>query len=631
MSIVLIIMLLLPLLGAITNGLVIRSTCPKKSGTIATLAAGASFLMALILWIHYLRTETPVEISFDWFAAGGLNLTWGFSFDALTAVMALVVTGIGSLIHLYSIGYMGEDKTPSRYFAYLNLFLFAMLMLISADNLPVLFLGWEGVGFCSYVLIGYWYEDIKKADAGMKAFIINRIGDAGFLIGIFICYGLFGSLHFQTMADVTTNSISLDARQLELAALFLFIGAMGKSAQIPLHTWLPDAMAGPTPVSALIHAATMVTAGVYLVARMVFLYEIAGEVSTLIAIIGCLTALFAASIATAQRDIKKVLAYSTVSQLGFMFLALGVGAYSAAIFHLMTHAFFKGLLFLGAGSIIHALNGEQDICNMGGLRNKLPWTFLTFTVAVVAISGLPPLSGFFSKDTIVFAALAGPNGNSWFWALASFSSLLTAFYMSRLYFLVFFGDYRGKAHPHESPSVMVLPLVVLAVGSIFAGFLGVPHGLHIMPNYLDSFLLPILPQWSETHTFLTEFQGMGIAIVIAILGILIAYLFYVPTPARSEKMARKMALIDTVLKNKYWIDELYELIFISPFRLLSKMLARFFEPYIIDAAVLLPTRIARVGATILSFIQAGSAQFYLWIMLLGGLVVFWISTRGLGI
>ncbi|MFM8313851.1 MAG: NADH-quinone oxidoreductase subunit L, partial [Deltaproteobacteria bacterium] len=463
-------MILLPLLGSFLNGVVIRPAFPKRAGVIATFFAVCSFACALFLFFHLNHDITAVHWATEWFNSGEFKQFWGFKFDALTAVMALVVTGIGSLIHLYSIGYMSEERGPSRYFAYLNLFLFNMLVLITSDNLLGLFVGWEGVGLCSYLLIGYWYEDLDKAKAGMKAFLVNRIGDAGFLIGIFYCYQIFHTLRFDEIAQLLATSSQFDLHLLNIASFFLFVGATGKSAQIPLYVWLPDAMAGPTPVSALIHAATMVTAGVYLICRMNFLYMLTADTNAMIAWVGVATALFAALIATAQRDIKKVLAYSTVSQLGLMFLAVGSRAYFAAVFHLMTHAFFKALLFLGAGSVIHGLHGEQNICHMGGLRKKMPGTFLTCLIATAAICGIPPLSGFFSKDTILFSTLASGNTQSLtLWLLGLAASTLTAFYMARMFILVFLGEYRGEAHPHESPWVMMFPLVLLAIGSALSG------------------------------------------------------------------------------------------------------------------------------------------------------------------
>ncbi len=628
MQTALLLMLLSPLAGAVLNGLVLRTPFAKRAGVLATIAAGISFVMALVLWGHLVETKTPIEMSFPWFSAGDVAVAWGFRFDSLTSVMALFVTGIGTIIHAYSIGYMSEERTPYRYFAYLNLFLFAMITLITGANLPVLFVGWEGVGLCSYLLIGYWYQDTEKANAGMKAFLMNRIGDAGFLIGIFLCIEQFRTVNFAEIATLLkSGSTQFDVTRLNLAAFFLFVGAMGKSAQIPLYTWLPDAMAGPTPVSALIHAATMVTAGIYLVVRMNPLFSMAADASFFVAGIGAATALLAAFIATSQNDIKKVLAYSTVSQLGLIFMALGCGAYVAGIFHVVTHAFFKALLFLGAGSVIHGLHGEQDIRHMGGLRKEMPLTFWTFTVAWIAICGIPPLSGFFSKDMMLFSVLAGPKGVV-FWALGSLVSILTAFYMTRLYVLTFFGTYRGHAHAHESPLVMTIPLMILAVGSAFAGLLEVPHSFHVMPEILSHYLDGVLPRPVHSELFLSELAAMAVATVSAVLAIGIAVFVY-GSAGIAEKLGKVLQPVRYVFENKFFVDELYHGLFVKPFEWVSGFLSGFFDGRVIDATLLLPSRLARAGGTVLSLVQWGSTQFYMLVMLLGGLVVLWISLKGL--
>ncbi len=628
MQVVLFGLILIPLLGAILNGLVLRSKHTRVAGGIATACSAACFLLALSLSLNYFETGTPLSAALPWMSAGPFVLNWGLRFDALTLVMTLVITGIGTLIHLFSIGYMDEEKSPYRYFAYLNLFLSAMLLLVLGDSLPVLFVGWEGVGLCSYLLIGYWYEDIDKANAGMKAFVMNRIGDAAFLLGVFICYQQFKSVTFTEMAHLTATSNSLSVWWLEMAALCLFVGATGKSAQIPLFTWLPDAMAGPTPVSALIHAATMVTAGIYLVARTAFLFQVSPDVSQWMAYTGAFTALFAATIALVQKDIKKILAYSTVSQLGLMFVALGVGAYSAALFHVMTHAFFKALLFLAAGAIIHGLHGEQDIFKMGGLRKHFPLTFLFSSIAVAAICGLPPFSGFFSKDAILFAALASPTGDVLLWGVASLASLLTAFYMTRFYLLIFFGDYRGEAHPHEGSALLWIPLAVLAVGSAFAGLVGMPHGLHMLPDYFGQLLSPVLPAWQETHAFLGEIGAMSVAVAVAALGIGTAFVIYRKGTGTGEKLARAFSPLYKLLLGKWYIDELYELTIVLPFKALCRFSSRIIDRAI-DVTVLFPARLARVGGTALSLVQVGAVQVHLWIMVLGGLVLLWWALRGL--
>lgn len=626
MGSLLLIMILTPLLGSFFNGLVLRSKSPTVSGAVATLCAGISFACAVSLFFSLSQTG-PIHIAFDWFSSGDLNVKWGFTFDQLTAVMALVVTGIGTLIHLYSVGYMSHEPTPSRYFAYLNLFLFNMLALISADSLIGLFVGWEGVGLCSYLLIGYWFQDTEKAFAGMKAFLVNRIGDACFLIGVFLLFWTLGTLEFTALADKIAKTSELSLTTLSLAAFFLFLGATGKSAQIPLYVWLPDAMAGPTPVSALIHAATMVTAGIYLLARMQFLFSLTADVNLFIATIGISTSLLAAFIATSQRDIKKVLAYSTVSQLGLMFLALGSKNYFAAIFHVMTHAFFKACLFLGAGSVIHALDGEQDITQMGGLKKKLPVTFWTFAISTAAICGIPPLAGFFSKDTVLFSALGIEHFGVQFWGLGLLASSLTAFYMTRLFVLVFLGEYRGKAHPHESPWMMALPLVVLAVGSAFTGLLGVPHGLHILPTYLANYLEPVLPLVHEAEGPISEIAAMGAATLLAFASCALAFVVFTNLK-RAESFGQALKPFKTIFENKFWVDELYQLLFIKPFETVSGFLSRFFDVKIIDGAVHVPGKIVRGGAILLSLFQVGSIQFYLLVMVIGGLCVFWMTLRG---
>lgn len=623
----LLVMVLTPLLGSIINGLVLRSKNPKLSGAIATGAAGISLVCAVSLFFSLVQSHTAIKISFDWFSAGDLTVKWGFAFDELTAVMALVVTGIGTLIHLYSIGYMSHEPTPSRYFAYLNLFLFNMLTLITSDSLLGLFVGWEGVGLCSYLLIGYWFEDMDKAYAGMKAFLVNRVGDAFFLIGMFILYWSVGTLEFSAIAQKIAQTSNLTLPTLSLVAFFLFMGATGKSAQIPLYVWLPDAMAGPTPVSALIHAATMVTAGIYLLCRMQFLFSLAHDVNLFIAVIGISTSLLAALIATAQKDIKKVLAYSTVSQLGLMFLALGAKNYFAAIFHVMTHAFFKALLFLGAGSVIHALDGEQDITKMGGLKKKVPVTYWTFLIATLAICGVPPLSGFFSKDTVLFSALGIEHFGMTFWGLGLLASSLTAFYMTRLFVMVFLGEYRGTAHPHESPLVMTVPLMVLAVGSALVGFLGVPHGLHIVPTFMANFLEPVLPLAHEAEGAVSEMGAMATATLLAVASMSVAFIVY-SNLKRAENLASGLKPMRIVFENKFWIDELYGIVFLKPFQMISGFFARFFDGTVIDGLVHVPGKVARGGAILLSLIQVGSVQFYLLVMVLGSLCILWMTLRG---
>lgn len=616
------VLLFAPLVGAILNGLILRPSSAKRAGVIASLAAFVSFCMVVVQ--AFVAVDRP--FAWDWFQVGDFQVKWSFSTDVLTWMMSAVVTGIGTLIHVYSIGYMSHEKNPYRYFAYLNFFLFNMLVLITSTSLLGMFVGWEGVGLCSYLLIGYWFQDLDKAKAGMKAFLVNRIGDAGFLIGIFLCYQLFHTIDFAEITKLLDTK-TYDLGLINIAAFCLFIGAMGKSAQIPLYVWLPDAMAGPTPVSALIHAATMVTAGIYMICRMNGLFLVAENTNLIIASVGLATALLSALIATSQRDIKKVLAYSTVSQLGLMFLALGCKAYLAAIFHVMTHAFFKALLFLGSGSVIHALEGEQDIFKMGGLKKKLPSTFLTFTIGTVAIAGIPPLAGFFSKDMILYSALASDSYGFVFWGGGLLVSFLTAFYMTRVWALTFLGDYRGDKHPHESPAVMLIPLYVLAFGSLFAGFLGMPEGLHLLPNYLAEFMVPVFGHLQEEHAPIGEMAAMGIATVSAFIACSLGYYFY-SNLKRAEAFSKVLLPFKTVFENKFWVDELYDLVLIRPFNAICYVLAFFFDPKIIDGLVLLPGKINQGLGAVVSFLQTGVVQTYLLFFVMGVLVVFLILLKG---
>lgn len=609
-------LLLAPLFGSFLNGLVLRTQSVKLAGQIATLATLTSFLAAVFLFVGGAGIH-PVEISWPWISIPGFEAHWSFRFDALTAVMALVVTGVGTLIHLYSIGYMAHEKGGYRYFSYLNLFVFLMLILITAGNLLVLFVGWEGVGLCSYLLIGYWFEDPAKAKAGMKAFVVNRIGDAGFLLGLFLCYQLFGTLEFQKIISQIDSLSSFNLHLMNLAAFFLFVGATGKSAQIPLYVWLPDAMAGPTPVSALIHAATMVTSGIYLIARLEPLFVVTSDANQVIAWVGLGTSLIAALIATSQKDIKKVLAYSTVSQLGLMVLALGCQAYVAALFHLVTHAFFKALLFLGSGSVIHALEGEQDISYMGGLRKKLPITSTTFLIGTIAIAGIPPLAGFFSKDSILHAALVA---DLKLWIGGALVATLTAFYMFRLYALTFLGQYRGKAHPHESPWVMALPLVLLSIPSIFVGFLGVPHEFHWIPNFFENYLKPVIPPYAFEGTLALDSHlamaiTTGLALISSALGLIIF------AKAKSAEGV-------FVFTNRFWVDELYGFLFVKPFDLVSGFFASVFDPKIVDKTMLLVSQAGSVVGGVIVRFQKGNIQAYVALMMLGLLGMLLVFLKG---
>lgn len=562
------ILLLAPLLGFFINGFRWRSHNANLAGIIATSMLGICFITAITLVSRLIGMKPEdrhiaVEF-FRWINVGGLSVPAAFVVDQISAIMILVITGVGTLIHLFSIGYMSHDERPAKYFAYLNFFIFNMLMLVLGANLLVMFVGWEGVGLASYLLIGFWFTDKEKAAAGMKAFITNRIGDAGFLLGMFILFTTFGTLTFSDYAELLpTVAEHMWTGPVTLACLALFLGATGKSAQIPLYVWLPDAMAGPTPVSALIHAATMVTAGVYMIVRMSGLFILAPNAMMVIAIIGGATALLAATIGLTQWDIKKVLAYSTVSQLGYMFLACGVGAFMPALFHLMTHAFFKALMFLGSGSVIHAMDGEQDIRKMGGLKKYLPITHFTFLIGWLAIIGMPPFAGFFSKDEILWYTWASPYGSKALWIVGLLGAVCTAFYMTRLMALTFWGASRvpKEVHPHESPLSMTIPLMVLAVLSAIGGWIGIPHVIgsvfgHI-PNVLEHWLEPIVTHVEVHGSAVVEWSLMGISVAAAGLSAVLAYDFYVRRTQKTGEIVQKIKPVYDVVYNKYYVDEFY--------------------------------------------------------------------------
>jgi NADH-quinone oxidoreductase subunit L len=558
---------------------------------------------------------------FDFIKAGGLDIKASFLVDQLSALFLLVITGIGSLIHIYSTAYMHEEATPhyARYFAYLNLFVFSMLLLVLGSNFVVMFVGWEGVGLCSYLLIGYWFGNASYNNAAKKAFVMNRIGDLGFLLAIFWMLSQFGSIAY---ADVFAKASTAPVAVLTGITILLFIGAMGKSAQIPLYTWLPDAMAGPTPVSALIHAATMVTAGIYMIARSNVLFSLAPISQNLIAIIGISTALLAATIALKQNDIKKVLAYSTVSQLGLMFLALGVGAYTAGVFHVMTHAFFKALLFLGAGSVIHAMHHEQDIMKMGGLRKRLPITHITFLIGCLAIAGIPPFAGFFSKDEILLAALGK---SPILYALGIMTSVMTAFYMFRLYFLTFSGNFRGthdqEHHLHESPLAMTLPLMVLALLSVVGGWVGIPALFAEDAHLLSSFLSPVLiSQAAEGHhlSHSLEWTLMGILLTF----ILIAIVFTSRLFGKQFKGENTTEGLPGFLANKWYVDELYEAIVVKPINWISSFLSRVVDNKLIDGVVNGVGKGVQFSARQLRLLQSGQVGSYILIMMIAIILFF---------
>jgi len=605
-----------PLIGFLITGLASKQLKRNQAGIIASAMIFFSFIVSATLFFVLRNSgqDSATVTLFNWIAVGNMNIPFAFLIDHLSLIMMLVVTGVGSLIHIYSIGYMHDDERVSSFFAQMNLFTFSMLLLVMGANYLVLFIGWEGVGLCSYLLIGFWFKNPAFNYAARKAFIMNRIGDLGFILGIILLFFTFKSVTFsEVFAQAATLQIGTPV--ITLITLLLLVGAVGKSAQIPLYTWLPDAMAGPTPVSALIHAATMVTAGIYMIARSSILYNLAPITLNIIIVIGLTTAIMAAVIGLKQNDIKKVLAYSTVSQLGYMFLALGLGAYSTAIFHLTTHAFFKALLFLGAGSIIHAMGGEQDIRKMGGLRKKMPITYFTFLAATLAISGIPPFSGFFSKDMILSKAF---EHNIILYVLALGTALITCFYMFRLFYLVFFGEQRlAGAHPHESPRVMTVPLLILAILAGFGGFLNIPSlfgGNLSFSNFLQS---SVFSKVSEEISPSTEI-GL-ILLSLALLGLVIgfAYRTFVRKALVPAGDDEPMSLWSRLVYNKFYIDETYNLVFEKPFGNLSNFLFKKVETNVLNPIVDgIGDSTSKMG-TLTRKLQRGNMSFYLFAMVAG--------------
>jgi NADH-quinone oxidoreductase subunit L len=640
---------LLPLLGFLFNGIgwiVLREKLPRTVvNWVACLTVAGSFLFSVQGFLDL--TALPVgsylhQQVFDWIVVADLSAPFGLVMDRLSAVMCLVVTGVGGLIHLYSTGYMGHDRAFARYFAYLNLFTFAMLILVMGANILLMFVGWEGVGLCSYLLIGFWYEEEEKAIAGQKAFIVNRIGDFGFLIGIFTLFLFTGQLDFYGMrawmadptnAEFLTKGTLLGVSIATFIGIALFVGATGKSAQLPLYVWLPDAMAGPTPVSALIHAATMVTAGVYMIGRMSFLYVLTPEALAIVAGIGIATAIFSATIGLTQNDIKKVLAYSTVSQLGYMFAAMGVGAFAAGIFHLTTHAFFKALLFLGAGSVIHGLSGEQDMRKMGGLSSKMPITYKTMLAAWLAIAGIFPFSGFVSKDEILWKAFSNSIHETTFntvvYVVGLAAAGLTAIYMTRLMMMTFMTKSRMahdvEHHAHESPWTMALPLVILAVLSVLGGFLNWPKALGgsaLFEHWMD-------PMWPAVHeagahafSHALEYGLMALSVGIAATAIVVVFFLYRSHTDKIKALAEHMHLLYEASLNKYWVDEIYKTLIIEPLKLFSdKVLFRFVDVGIVDGAVNGVGSVTKVWAELWKRMQSGQVQTYAVYMVFGVLLV----------
>jgi NADH-quinone oxidoreductase subunit L len=619
---------LFPLIGFLINGLLIGRMPKALISLVACGSVGLSFLLSCSLFFE-LKALAPEarqigQTLFPWISADLFHVDVAFLLDPLSAVMILVVTGVGFLIHVYSIGYMAHDPGYGRYFAYLNLFTFAMLTLVLADNMLLMFVGWEGVGLCSYLLIGFWYEKKSASDAGKKAFIVNRIGDFGFLIGVFIIFWNVGSLDFVEIVQIAPEVFVIGGGLITACCLLLFLGAVGKSAQIPLYVWLPDAMEGPTPVSALIHAATMVTAGVYMVARTNVLFVMAPDALLVVAVIGALTAFFAATIGLAQNDIKRVLAYSTVSQLGYMFLACGVAAFTAGIFHLMTHAFFKALLFLGAGSVIHAMSDQQDMRFMGGLKKYLPITFGTMFVATLAIAGIPFFSGFFSKDEILWKAFSSDINGAWyFWVLGFAAAGLTAFYMFRLIFLTFYGkermDDETKSHIHESPRTMTVPLMVLGVLSVIGGYIGMPH-IFGVTNWFEEWMRPVMSGTSHDtashalaaggHSAATEWILMGGSVALVAISIYLAYYFYQKNIDKATSLAEKLSGVKTILANKYYVDELYGAVIVRPTVYFSLFLWKIVDVIIIDGTLNGLAKLWRDVSDGLRYSQSGQLRGY---------------------
>ena len=607
------VLVLAPFLGFLINVFFGKSLGKTVSGIIGTASVVVSFLVTLFFFNQITQTQKAIQVTlFDWIQISNFSINLGFLLDQLSVLWLLFVTGIGSLIHIYSISYMHDDENMHKFFSYLNLFVFFMITLVMGSNLLIMFIGWEGVGLCSYLLIGFWYKNQNYNDAAKKAFIMNRIGDLGFLVGIFIIGALFNTLDFATLKATILAGNNLNTYWIAAAALALFIGASGKSAQIPLYTWLPDAMAGPTPVSALIHAATMVTAGIFMITRLNFLFDLAPAIQDIIAVIGAVTALVAATIGLVQNDIKKVLAYSTVSQLGLMFLALGLGAYEIAVFHVITHAFFKACLFLGSGSVIHALHHEQDMRKMGGLRKAMPITFITMLISSLAISGIFPLAGFWSKDEILMTAY---HQSPVLWVIGSIASILTAFYMFRLMYLTFFKEFRGseeqKHHLHESPALITFPLIVLAILAAIGGLISLPGH-----SWLNHYLEPLFSKVHEAHHLgTTEYMLMAIATVGALIGIGIAYAKYIKQ-AQVPEEDEKITGFSKVLYNKYYVDEVYDAIIVKPINLLS----RFFRDYVETALAAIVFGFGK-AANELSYqgkkIQNGSIGFYLFAFVIG--------------
>ena len=638
-----------PLVGFLINGLFGKKIKNEKIiGTIGTLAIFLSFLVSCTYFAKLVSGDITVleENLFRWMDVGTLHVQWGFLLDPLSGIMIMVVTGIASLIHLYSIGYMHGEEGFFRFFSYLNLFCFSMLMLVLGNNALVMFIGWEGVGLCSYLLIGYYFEKKSAGDAAKKAFVVNRVGDFGFLLGIFTLFWTMGTEHgiwTLNFTEIAANGHLLGTGGVvTVVTLCFFLGATGKSAQIPLYTWLPDAMEGPTPVSALIHAATMVTAGVYMIGRLNGLFAQSPDTMMVIAVVGAATAIFAASIGLAQNDIKRVLAYSTVSQLGYMFLAMGVGAFTAGIFHLMTHAFFKACLFLGSGSVIHAMHhalhhahshdDPQDMRNMGGIGKYMPQTKWTFIISTLAISGIPGFSGFFSKDEILWWSFSSTRGNQILWFIGACAAGMTAFYMFRCVFMTFYGEERitekAKGHVHESPFVITLPLIILATGALLAGYVGVPAALG-GSNRIEHFLAPVFEPAQHAHHIMVnhaiphsvEYGMMGISIGIALVGIALAYIMYIKNPALPGKFVNSFKSAHRVVFNKWYVDEIYDALFVNATKRFATFCWKGFDVVVVDGIVNGVGKLVNYCSNGLRYTQTGFVHNYALTMVVGVVVM----------
>ncbi len=625
---------LLPLGAFLLNIMLGRRVIRRQAHWPSTLAVAGSLVVTVMVLLDVMSGRTLNEDLYVWIVSGNFKVSVGFMIDQLTAVMLVVVTSVSFLVHVYSIGYMQDDPGYYRFYAYLSLFTFSMLMLVTANNFLQLYFGWEAVGLCSYLLIGFWYEKRSASDAGKKAFIVNRFGDFGFGLGVIMVFLTFGTLDYVSVFDgaggiaaQTINILGADVNLITLIALLLFCGAVGKSAQVPLHVWLPDAMEGPTPVSALIHAATMVTAGVFMVARLNPIFSLSPVAMDVVAVVGAVTALFAATIALVQNDIKRVIAYSTISQLGYMFIACGVGAFGAGIFHLYTHAFFKALLFLCAGSVMHAMGGEVDMQKMGGLKRYMPLTYWTMLIASLSISGIPPLAGFFSKDEILWVAFNGGGVGRAVWALGTLAAVLTAFYSFRLIYLTFHGEFRGteeqRHHLHESPAVMTVPLAVLCVGAVAAGWIGIPPIISSVfgvedANWFAEFLKPVVghPEIEAPHS--TEALVMGFSVAVAAVGIAVAWVFYIKNREIPAVLARRCGILYRLLFNKYYVDEIYNATVVRPAMLIARyVLVGLSDGVIIEGVVNgVPALINRFGAR-LRRLQSGLLQSYAAVMALG--------------